>query len=353
MAEKKRANRKKRILFLGRTASAFIGQDVQILRKNFDVRVIDFIFSRKNPKGTLTTLLKMVKGILWADATFSWFADFHAALAVLFSEMFRKRSIIVAGGCDVASEPSINYGIMRFPKSKPAKIAKFALKHADRVLAVSEFNKKEALNYVDPKKVELVYNAVDCDKFKPAGKKEDIVLMVGPISRGQIKIHGLHTFVNCAKALPATKFIVVGLLEDTIEYFRMSTTTSNVEFVGFLPQKNLIPYYQKAKVYCQLSYRESFGVALAEAMLCECVPVVTERGAMPEIVGDSGFYVPYEDTKATSRAIKEALKSDKGKKARERVESSFNIERREEALVCVIEETLKKITQGQQKNQGR
>jgi len=30
-------------------------------------------------------------------------------------------------------------------------------------------------------------------------------------------------------------------------------------------------------------------MALAEAMCCECVPVVTKKGALPEVVGDTGL----------------------------------------------------------------
>ena len=34
-----------------------------------------------------------------------------------------------------------------------------------------------------------------------------------------------------------------------------------------MPQEKLIPYYQKAKVYCQLSMREGLPNALCEALL--------------------------------------------------------------------------------------
>ncbi|MFC1938017.1 glycosyltransferase, partial [Chloroflexota bacterium] len=85
------------------------------------------------------------------------------------------------------------------------------------------------------------------------------------------------------------------------------------------------------------SYHESFGLSLAEAMACECVPVITGNAALPELVGDTGFYVPYGDPKATAEAIKKALKSDAGKKARERVKRLFPIESRQKALIKIIE----------------
>jgi len=50
--------------------------------------------------------------------------------------------------------------------------------------------------------------------------------------------------------------------------------------------------------------------------------------------------VLYGDPKATAEAIREALKSDKGKVARERIKTMFPIERRERELVRAINEIL-------------
>jgi glycosyltransferase involved in cell wall biosynthesis len=110
-----------------------------------------------------------------------------------------------------------------------------------------------------------------------------------------------------------------------------------VSFTGFVEDEELIRWYQRAKVYVQLSLYESFGMSLAEAMLCECVPVVTDRGALPEVVGDTGFFVPYGDEKATAEGIRAALRSDKGPVARKRVEEAFPIKKREAALIESIE----------------
>jgi glycosyltransferase involved in cell wall biosynthesis len=68
-------------------------------------------------------------------------------------------------------------------------------------------------------------------------------------------------------------------------------------------------------------------------MACECVPVVTDRGAIPEVVGDAGIYVPYGDPEATAQGIRQALSSEKGGTARQRIEEMFTIDKREEALL--------------------
>jgi glycosyltransferase involved in cell wall biosynthesis len=72
-------------------------------------------------------------------------------------------------------------------------------------------------------------------------------------------------------------------------------------------------------------------------MLCECVPVVTRKGALPEVVGDSGFYVEYGNVEETTKAIGEALGSELRKKARSRIETNFPLKRREERIREIID----------------
>lgn len=323
----KRSKRGRKVLFIYAVAlSSFKQKDLDILMRHFDVRVIKY-------KG-IRSLFEILRGVLWADLTFSWFAGEYAFWAALLSKIFRKKSIVVAGGGEVAKIPEMGYGTMLNPRA--ARKVKLALKYSDKVLAVSEFNKEEISKYADPKKIELVYNAVDHEKFKVGTTKENLVLTVSGISNINVKRKGLETFVKASKYLPDTKFVLIGKPVDNSFKNLKLIAPANVEILGFIPNEQLVEYYQKAKVYCQLSYYETFGVALAEAMLCECVPVSTHNAALPEVVGDTGFYVPYGDEKATSDAIKEALKSDKGKEARKRIEDKFLIEIRESKLISII-----------------
>jgi glycosyltransferase involved in cell wall biosynthesis len=92
-------------------------------------------------------------------------------------------------------------------------------------------------------------------------------------------------------------------------------------------------WFGRATVYAQLSARESFGLALAEAMAAGCVPVVTETGFMPNLVGDTGFLVEYGDAEAAVHAIRAALDCEGGVRARERVRRLYSVERRRQALL--------------------
>jgi glycosyltransferase involved in cell wall biosynthesis len=253
---------------------------------------------------------------------------------VLISKLLRKRSAVVVGGYDVAFEPDISYGQYTLGRHKRV-YSDFVLGNADIVLPVSEFTKSEVLARAKPKRVQVLYPGIDTDRFQPAGEKEDLVMTVASGSGRIIKLKGLNAFIGAAALLPQVRFLIVGLSDQDREELQ-SRSTENVSLFGYVSREELLAFYQKARVYCQLSYRESFGMALAEAMACGCVPVVTERGAISEVVGDAGYYVPFGSAKATAEAIEKALSSKKGIGSRKRVEERFSLRRREKALQSLL-----------------
>ena len=318
-----------KILFVYTDLSSFVKTDLEILKRHFDVEPVQWTRTRD-----VKNMLRIIWHIFRTDLSFTWFAGGHAARVVFFSKLFGKKSIVVASGYSVANMPEINYGLMLSTES--ARKAKYVLENADKLMAVSEFNRNEILKYAHPNKVTLIYHGVDCNKFKPHGEKESIVITVGGVTKSNWKRKGLETFVRAAEFLPHIQFVLIGgHLDSSIEELK-SIATPNVEFTGFVSAEKLLGYCQQAKVYVQVSAHEGFGLSLAEAMLCECTPVVTERGAIPEVVGDTGFYVPYGDPKATAEAIDKALKSDKGKAARKWIKNKFPLEKREKKLFNTI-----------------
>jgi glycosyltransferase involved in cell wall biosynthesis len=334
VGEQKIINMKKmRITFVYYYPASFVKTDLKILQKHFDVLPIQFSTEKDSPK--------LIRSIWYSDLTFSWFAGWHSAFAVFFSKLFQKKSIVVVGGYECACIPEMGYGA--FSKGRFLKEglpAKYSLEHADRVLPVSNFTKSEVLRWAKPKQIEVVYNGVDIDKFESSGEKENnLVITVGAINWLNLKRKGIGTFVKSAKFIPDARFVVVGkFMDDSIDYLK-SIASPKVEFTDFVSDEDLIKWYQKAKVICQLSYYEAFGLSPAEGMACGCIPVVTkERTGLPEFVGDTGFYVPYGDEKATAEVIKKALNApdEVGKKARERIKNMFLIEKREKGLLKVI-----------------
>lgn len=316
-----------RIAFVYYDYSSFVQQDYEILSRHFNVEKVQY----RKP----VDVFRMASAISHSDMVFSWFASGHSFLSVMLSRLFGKRSVVVAGGYDVAFVPEIGYGQYTQGWMK-RKYTDLALENADVVLAVSQFTRDEVLKRTRTRRLQVVYNGIDTEKFHPKGDKEELVLTVASGSMNVIKLKGLDTFVEAARLLPNVKFLIIGVHENALNIFR-AKSPENVEIRGRVSQDELIECYQRAKVYCQLSYVESFGMALAEAMACGCVPVVTDRGALPEVVGDTGFYVPYGDEKATAECIRKALESNKEYQARKRIKENFSLHKREAAIMEVID----------------
>lgn len=319
-----------KLLFVYSSYSSFVGTDHEILSKHYNVE--GFCWHGKRD------ILRLIRAIRRCDMSFSWFASDHAAVTVFLSGLFGKPSLVVVGGYEVGSAPEINYGTFTRSKFKQ-KMVSYSLMNADVILPVSDFTKNEVLTRVEPRQMKLIYNAVKVGSPGSARKKEKVITTVGSVTENGIKLKGLDTFAVVSTYFPDYSFVIIGQKERDAEE-RLRKINPDLLFTGHIPHEDVMAWFRRTSVYCQLSYRESFGMSVAESMACECIPVVTRRGALPEVVGDAGYYVRYDDPEGTAAAVKRALASGSRTKARERIENLFSTARRERELVATITELM-------------
>lgn len=322
------------ILLVYYSSPTFIENDYRILSKHFNVS--RFQWRRKRD------LLEMSRAMKRADLTFSWFANDHAAVAVYLAKRHRKLSVVVAGGGDVAHVPELGYGRLTQSWLKRA-MTRYALQNADVVLPVSEFTKSEVLRVAKPNRMEVVYNGVDVEMFRPGEEKEDIVVTISQVTETNLRLKGLETFVAASRRLPSYQFVIIGETEEGSRR-KLEAENPEITFTGQIPHAEVARWLGRAKVYCQPSYREAFGVGVAEAMASGCVPVVTDRGALPELVNDAGLYISYGDAKGLVDAIRKAVAAwhSYGTRARRRAEQHLSLAQREEHLLDVVSELFKR-----------
>jgi glycosyltransferase involved in cell wall biosynthesis len=144
--------------------------------------------------------------------------------------------------------------------------------------------------------------------------------------------------------IPECEFVMIGAWrDDSIRHLR-GFASPNVRFTGWLNEDQLREYYSRAAVYVQASRHEGFGLAVAEAMLHKCVPVVTRAGSLPEVVGETGVYLDSPEPSAIADGIRRALslKESLGPMARERIKARFPMGRRGGLLFRTIDGMLGK-----------
>jgi glycosyltransferase involved in cell wall biosynthesis len=314
----------------------FYKNDIRILRElGFEVKVAN-----------------KLRNISWdCDIYFAWWAS-SGTKAFLISKLLRKPCIIVAGGSDVSLKDTspAGYNQRNFLHKIPIK---WTLKHADAILAVSKDVYEDAVS-LGAKRIHLVYNCIDTEKYKPVEtKKEDIILAISHLSKQNVERKGIKDIISSVpfvlKKHPRTKFVIVGKKLDGYEELsnlvRSLGIEKSVEFAGFISEKEKIALYNRAKAFVSPSEHEGFGVAIAESMACELPVVVTKKGAIAEVVGNVGLYVKFHDVEGIANAINKLLTNEEfrknmGRKSRERIEN-FSYEKRKQEIWEVVEKVIK------------
>lgn len=322
-----------KIFFLHSGNESFVKLDLNLLQNSFVVH--DYYARRKFPMD----MLNLCRAVNNAEVVYCWFASWNSFWGLILAKILRKPSILVIGGYDIASLPEANYGHQRGGLGK--WVSRCAIKLATVVFTNSEYSKKEAeLNAGVPQdRVQVIYHGVpDPYGQLPILPRKQIALTVGKVDRPNLKRKGLEPFVRAAANLPDVQFILVGEWSDnSIEYLR-SIASENVLFTGRLSDNELVAQYHQASVYVQASLHEGFGLSVAEAMLAGCIPVTTRAGALPEVVGECGFYCDSPDPAEIARVVKLALTASMTMRehARKRITEHFSMQKRGQLLEGLI-----------------
>ena len=265
-----------------------------------------------------------------------WFlAPAYALETIALARLFRAKIALIPGGLEVDYVPELGLGGLRWPHNRVRQ--RTGVRRVDLVLPHSRFLASRVEALARPRQMELVELGIDVDRFTPnGGAKEQLVLTACfGVTRETAPLKGLPTFLDAAARLPSTSFVVVGRSGGDDELDRLAAAAPpNVTFTGWVSDDELLALYRRAKVYAQLSAHEAFGVAVVEAMACDCLPVLTDRGSLPEVAGDEARYVPYGSVDAAADALRAALAEPDGRgaSARRRIVERYPFDRRLERL---------------------
>jgi len=283
----------KHILFVYVNFSSFVKTDFEILSEFAKVSKYEF----KPGIGIISTGIKLLKQFLflifniWCyDAVYIWFADYHSFLPVLISRIFGKKSVVVIGGYEVARIKNLNYGALC--SGIRAFFCVGSIKLSTLNLTVSNYVDRK-VKYIAPgSKRLLVPNCVDLSGSPNLNSaKEKLILTVGLIeNQRSFYLKGIDTFIEVARNLPDYQFVIIGLDQVKLAIL-LKDIPENLKIMGRVPHNELPVWYKRSKYYCQLSLSESFGVSVAESMYYGCIPIVTNEGGLPEVVGETGYIV--------------------------------------------------------------
>ena len=333
-----------RILFITQGYWSYVKKDLQILRERHEVRTVLFQGLLGPPR--------ILRSIAGCDVVFCWFGKLNAFFAAIFCKILGKKLVLIAGDDDVTSAV-VNgrpYGLCAHPLKK--YFAYFIFAMADLILPVSEYSYGETLANAkaDPQKVKTIPHGFDLEFFKKrrAVEKRPLVATIANINKENYHRKGLYLFVEAARCLPEVEFIIIGpVLDAGVAERLLSDAPSNLRHVGPRFGQDLVDLLSSVSVYVQASEWESFCCAVAEAMLCECVPVVARKAALPEVVGDAGIYLEDLTVEELVRGIRSGLRNvGSGKSARERIVKRYSLKKRKRDLHELMEEVYEQLQKG-------
>lgn len=334
-------DKKQSILFVFTGLSSFVQTDLDILSGSHSVDKYHF----KPVRGLFRNALQAFRQFFYLlifgwkyDLFYCWFADYHSFLPVLFAKAFRKRSIIVVGGYDVCRINSLHYGAFCSPFR--GWFSARSMKLAGTLSPVSEYVERKVRIIAPAAKTKMIYNCVSLkDRTQKLQTKTDSVLTVGLInSERTFYLKGIDTFIETARLLPGFRFEIVGIDQEKLEH-KLGNLPVNLALHNKVQPEELVDYYRRSRIYCQLSRSESFGVSIAEAMSFGCFPVVTNEGGMPEVVGSLGAIVPREP-QYIANLIKNRLLKD-GEPGEEEIrlyiQSYFSVQQRALSILSMVD----------------
>jgi len=204
-----------------------------------------------------------------------------------------------------------------------------SVRAADAIIINSQSLRSEIEYYlqVDPRKLKLIYEAVDHELFRPGDAAE---------ARAQVKSHGvtkpyvlfvssMWPYKNCdgllrawalaRTDLPGRQLVIVGSGRDEKYYAGLHTLadqlgiSGDVIFTGGIPLEETVSFYRAADVFVYPSLNETFGLPILEAMACGCPVVTSDTTAMPETAGGAAVLVDPKDPPYIAKGIIEAAGS--------------------------------------------
>lgn len=83
----------------------------------------------------------------------------------------------------------------------------------------------------------------------------------------------------------------------------------HVRHLSGIFDEQLAHFYQAAALLATPSHYEGFGLPALEAMHCGCPVIVSNRGSLPEVVGEAGILLDPDDVRAWAEAMAQVITS--------------------------------------------
>jgi len=233
-----------------------------------------------------------------------FFADFLAS-----TKQIHKKPLILSthGGIfhtkHIKNIKKIYFGIL----------GKTVLKQFDRIIAVSEEDKKLFLRATVKDKIIVIPNGINYNKLSKIKRRQvkNTFIYIGRISKNKRADRLIETMSYLKGKVPEAKLYIIGKdweglkgkLENNV---KKAGLNSHVFFTGELEERQLIKYLSKAQFFVSASEYEGFGISVIEAMACGIIPILNNIKQFKNLIRNNkeGFIVNFSDPSKCANLIR-------------------------------------------------
>jgi glycosyltransferase involved in cell wall biosynthesis len=328
-------NKKTAILFIGPVAPPVGGMTISLnnllssgLKDKYDLYVLDITGCRARRKKTtilqgvfyqINLICKLVYILLTKNPRIvhvqmaSFFYFYRRSIDIIICRIFGKKVIFHLRGASF---------IDFYKKSSAIKqwMIRMVLAASNRVIALSDYWKDFLSTIVIRDKISVVPNGVVLAEFRiekdrrcelgiPSGSI--VTIFIGPIGKRKGAFDVLDAI---PKVIPIVENIIflfcgtgelTGEMEAFKELIKEERFHKYVRYVEHITGQQLRDMYLASDIFVLPSYAENLPNSMLEAMAAGLPVVVSDVGAIPEIVtdGTNGFMIRAGDVKAIAEKI--------------------------------------------------
>ncbi len=198
--------------------------------------------------------------------------------------------------------------LYRFKHYAGQIVMKHAVKYSSKIITVSEFSKKDIIDYysLPTKKVDVTYEAADVSAEPLTPDQTEKTLQKYGITSpfflyiGNAYPHkNLELLLDVMKELKQSgeipwKMVFVGKEDYFYARLKQQAWANDVDeytvFTGFIPDADLPALYQSAIAYIFPSLYEGFGLPPLEAMSYGAPVLAAKSSCIPEVLSDAALY---------------------------------------------------------------
>jgi glycosyltransferase involved in cell wall biosynthesis len=341
----------KTIYYNSSVNSSFVRNDKNLFRKQFRLKTFFFHANSKwfIPFELIRQLLVLLFKGFKTDIFITQFGGYHSLIPTLVAKLFNKPSLIILGGSDCVSFPSINYG--NFRKSPLKQFTCWSYLLASHLSPVDEslvlgpytytmddYSEQGLLKFCPntKAKINVLNYGYDPDYFFPEKNKiPNSFITVGYLKNANFHRKGIDLILELALLYREFRFTIVGGTEKDIPGIDIP---ENVKLIASVSYDELKSLYANHEFYFQLSICEGFPSAICEAMLCGCIPIGSNVAAIPKIIGEAGFILNKKDINELKELVDKAVSAKKNtlsKQARKQIIANFPKNEREKLITLI------------------